>query len=136
MLDPLRFPARRGHAAVVMRFQFADAGGVIGVVVRHQNIGEPPPRLFERRLDRGGLRSVNCGGGAALRIVKQNAEIVLQAPEQICLRRHGSLTWADGITSGNDKSRCNKVKYPARPTARARPAPTCYFAAMDVVDLR
>ena len=60
-----------------MRFQFADAGGVIAVVMRHQNIGEPPAGFFERRLDGRGFRSVNCGGGAACGIMKQNAEIVL-----------------------------------------------------------
>jgi hypothetical protein len=60
-----------------MRFEFTDAGSVIGVMVRHQDIGEPPPGLFERRLDRRGLGGINRGGGAALGIVQQNAEIVL-----------------------------------------------------------
>ena len=60
-----------------MRLELADAGGVVGVMVCHQDIGQPPTGLFQRRLDRGGFGSVNCGSGAALRIVKQNAEIVL-----------------------------------------------------------
>ncbi len=91
MRDALRFVARRDDAAFVVRLKLADAGGVIAVVMRHQNIREPPAGLFERGLDRSGLRRVDGRRRAALRIVNEHAEIILQAGEQIGLSRHVSF---------------------------------------------
>ncbi len=52
MGNALRLGARRDHAAFVTRFELADAGGVIAMMMRHQDFGEPPAGLFQRGLDR------------------------------------------------------------------------------------
>ena len=44
--------ARGDDAAFVLLLEFANALGVIGVVMGHQNIGEPPAGFLQRRLDR------------------------------------------------------------------------------------
>ena len=59
MGDALRLTAGRGHPAVVMRFELANAGGVIGVVMGDENIGEPPAGFLKRRLDRPGFRGID-----------------------------------------------------------------------------
>ena len=44
--------ARGHHAAPMALLELGDAGGVVGVVVRHQDMAEPPSSTLERRLDR------------------------------------------------------------------------------------
>ena len=66
MRDALRLAARRDNAAFVMRFEFGDAGGVIAVMMRHQDVGKAPAGLFQRGLDRSGFRRIDRRGGAAL----------------------------------------------------------------------
>ena len=95
MGDALRLGARRDDAAFVLRFDFANAGGVIGMVMGHQNVAEPPAGLLERRLDRRGLRRVDRRRRAACRIVNEHAEIVLQAGEQIDFSRHVAPSFRD-----------------------------------------
>jgi hypothetical protein len=91
MGNALRLIARRNDAALVMRLEFANALGVIGVMMRDENIREPPAGFGERRLDRGGLWSVDRGGGAGFRIVQQNAEIILEAGKKVRLRGLGPI---------------------------------------------
>src|SRR5580700_2852109 len=88
MRDARRLGTRRDHAAFVLAFDLADALGVIGMMVRHQDVAQPPTGFFERGLDRRRLRHIDRRGGAACRMVDQYAEIVLQAGEQINLRGH------------------------------------------------
>jgi hypothetical protein len=61
---------------------------VIAVVMGDQNFSQFPAGFLQRRLDRRRLRRVDGRGGAGLRIVQQDAEIVLQAGKEIGLRRH------------------------------------------------
>ena len=79
---------RRHHAAVVSLLQLGDAAGVVGVVMRHQDVGELPAGGLQRGLDGRRLRRVDRRGRAARRIVDQHAVIVLQAAEQLGLGRH------------------------------------------------
>ena len=88
MGDALRFLARRDDAAFVVGFEFADAGGVIGVMMGHEDIREPPAGLFQRGLDRRRLRRIDGCRRAARRVVQQDAVIVLEAGEEIGLRGH------------------------------------------------
>ena len=81
--DALRFLARRDHAALMALLRCRNAGGVIAVMVRDQNIGEPPAGLRQRRLDRRRLRRIDGRRGAGLRIVDEHAEIVGQAGKQM-----------------------------------------------------
>jgi hypothetical protein len=76
----------------MMRFEFANAGCVIGVMMRDENVGKPPAGLFMGCFNRRRFGRVDCRGGASLRIVQQNAEIVAQTTEQVGLRGHGNLT--------------------------------------------
>ena len=68
--------------------EFSDAAGVIRVMMGHENVGEPPARRFQRCLDRCCLGRVDRRGRAAFGIVQQHAEIVLEAGEEMDLRRH------------------------------------------------
>ncbi len=88
MGDPLRLGAGRDYAAFVHRFKLADAGGVIAVMMGHQDLGKPPSGLLQRGLDRRGLRSIDGRGGAARGVVNEHAEIIGQAGEQIGFSRH------------------------------------------------
>ena len=88
MSNALRLGARRDDAAFVRCFELADAGGVVGMMMGHQNLGKPPAGLFQRGLDRSGFRRIDRCGGAACRVVDENAEIILQAGEQVGLDSH------------------------------------------------
>ncbi len=59
MSDALRLTAGRGHTAVMMRLELADAGGVIAMMMGDENIGEPPAGFLKRRLDRPGFRGID-----------------------------------------------------------------------------
>ena len=102
----MRCASSRGATTrhLCLRFEFADAGGVIGVVMGDQNIGEPPAGFFQRRLDRSGFRRVDRRRGAALRVVDQHAEIILQAGEQIGLGRHVSPSFRGAAFPANPDS--------------------------------
>jgi hypothetical protein len=63
---------------------------VVGVVMRDENVGQVPAGRLERRLDRGGLRGVNRGGGAAFRVMQQHPVIVGSAGKQPGFRGHGT----------------------------------------------
>ena len=78
---------RRDHAAAVFLLQRRDAVGVVGVMMRHQDVGELPAVGLQRGLDRRGFRRVDRGGGAGRRVVEQHAVIVLQAAETAWFRR-------------------------------------------------
>ena len=69
---------RRNNAAFVMRLERADAGRVIGVVMRDQNIREPPAGLFQRGLDRRSFRGIDRGGRAAFRVVESTPKLSLR----------------------------------------------------------
>ena len=92
----LRFLARRDHAALVLLLQRLDAGGMIGVMVRDQNVGEPPPLFGKRGFDRRGFRRVDRGRRAGGGIVQQDAEIVLQAHEKMGFCRHACVSLPGG----------------------------------------
>src|SRR5262249_49454598 len=79
----------RNYAATMPRLELGDAAGVVGMMVRHQDVGELPAHLGQRSLDRRGLRRIDRRGGAALGVMQQHAVIVLQAGKQMSLRMHG-----------------------------------------------
>ena len=58
------------------------------MVMRDQDIGEPPAGGLERGFDRGGFRRINRRGRAASRIVQEHAVIVLEAEKQMDLGGH------------------------------------------------
>ena len=58
------FLLRRNHAATVPLFQVWDAGGMVVMMMRDQNIGEFPAGRLERGLDGAALRRVDRRGGA------------------------------------------------------------------------
>jgi len=91
VLDFGRLLARRDDAAAVLLLQRRNAGGVIAMMVCHQDIGEPPSGVGESLVDGRGLRRIDGGRGAGRRIVQQNAVIVLQAQEEVGFGRHGWL---------------------------------------------
>jgi hypothetical protein len=72
---------RCDHAAAMALFQCRDAVGVIGMVMRHQNVGEFPAGALQCVLDCAGFRCIDRCRRAARRIVQQNSIIVLQANE-------------------------------------------------------
>ena len=78
----------RDDAARIVLLEFRDAAGVVGMMMGHEDIGEPPAGRFQRRLDRRGLGRVDRRGRAAFGIVQEHAEIVLEAGEEMDLRRH------------------------------------------------
>jgi hypothetical protein len=80
--------ARRHHAAEVLLLQRLDAAGMIGVMVRDQDVGQPPSGSLQGLLDSGRVGCVDGGCGATGRIVKKDAVIVLQAKEQMSFSWH------------------------------------------------
>ena len=64
---------------------------MIGMVVRHEDVGKRPARLREGGQNRPGLgdidRRCRAGGG----IVDEAAEIVLKAHELVNVKRHDEL---------------------------------------------
>ena len=80
---------RRHDAAAVALLELLDAAGVIVMMVGHQNVREPPALGLQRRLHRGRFRRIDCGGCAAFGIVEKDAEIVLEAEEELGLGGHG-----------------------------------------------
>ena len=87
----LRFLARRDDAAEVFLLQLGDAAGMIGVVMRHQNIGEAPAFLGERGIDRAGLGRIDRRRRPGRGVVQQDAVIVFQAGEEMGFGWHSSL---------------------------------------------
>ena len=86
----MRLVLRRDDAAFMMRLERADPGGVVGVVMRDEDIREPPAGLFQRGLHRLRFRGIDRGGRAAFRVMQEHAEIVLETGEQVGLRCHAS----------------------------------------------
>ena len=85
------FLARRDDAAEMLLLQFGDAVGMIGVMMRHQDVGETPPALGERSLDRRGLGCIDGGRGPGRGIMEQDAVIVLEAGKQVSFGWHNWL---------------------------------------------
>ena len=98
--DALRFVARRDDAALVRFLQLRDAAGVVAVMVRHQDVGQPPAGPLERRFDRRRLGRIDRGGRAACRIVDEHAEIVGEADEEVGLYGH-----LDIVVRGRERRR-------------------------------
>jgi hypothetical protein len=61
------------------RLQFRNARGVITMVVRHQNVRQPPSRVGQCFLDRCRFRRVDRSRGARRWVVQQHPVIVLKA---------------------------------------------------------
>ena len=76
MGNAVRLVARRHHPAFVMRLELADAGGVIGVMMGHQNVGQFPSGLLQRGLDRSGFWRIDRSRRSRGRVVDEDAEIV------------------------------------------------------------
>jgi len=72
----------RDHAAAVLLLELRNAGGVVGMMMRDQNVGQPPSGHLERLRDRRRFRRIDGGGCSACRIVQQHTEIVLEAEKQ------------------------------------------------------
>ena len=72
--NSLRFGAWPDHPAAMMFLQRWNALGMVGMIVRDQDVGETPPFLLQRRLDRGRVRSINGGGVTGLGVVQQRRE--------------------------------------------------------------
>ena len=83
-----RLLAWRDHAAFVALLELGDPAGVVAVMMRHQNVGEPPAGLLQRRLDGGGLGGIDRRRRPVRGVVKQDAVIVLEAREEVDLGRH------------------------------------------------
>ena len=91
-----RFTRGSDHAAAMAALELGNAAGVIGVMMRDENIGEPPARRLDCRFDRRGLRRVDRGGAAGFCIVQQDAIVVLETEEQASLcghKTHSVVTW-------------------------------------------
>ena len=89
---------RRHHAAFVFLLERRDAAGVVGVMMRDQDVGELPAGGLERGLDRRRLRRVDRGGRAGRGVVQQHAVIVLQALKQLGFGGHGSILVVGCVT--------------------------------------
>ena len=72
----------------MMSFEFGDPAGVVGMMMGHENIAEAPAGRFQCRLDRRSLGRIDRRGRAASGIVQEHAEIILEAGEEMDLRRH------------------------------------------------
>jgi len=79
------------------------------MVMGDEDVAEPPAGCLQRGLDRRGLGRINCRGRAALGIVQEDAEIILEAKKQTGLRGHVVL-------------RIRSPRLPALGTPRASPA--------------
>src|SRR5262245_58432062 len=78
----------RGDAATMALLELGDAAGVIRVVMSDEDVAESPAGRLQRGLDRRGLGRIDRRGGAALGIVQEDAEIILEAKKQTGLRGH------------------------------------------------
>src|SRR5581483_6082054 len=91
------FPRGRDDAAAVAPLQGLDPGGVIAMMVRHQDLVEPPAGLGQGGFHRTRLRRVDCRRRAAYGIVQQNAVVVAQTREKPQFHRH----WQDLVKGRN-----------------------------------
>jgi len=87
----LRFLARRDDAAEMFLLQLGNPAGMVAVMMRHQDVGEAPTFLGERRIDRAGLGRIDCCRRAGRWVVQQDAVIVFQAGEEVGFGWHSSL---------------------------------------------
>ena len=97
---------RRHHAAAVALLELLDAAGVIVVMVGHQDVGEAPAGGPQRGFHRGRFRRIDGRRRAACGIVEEDAEIVLEAEEELGLGGHGAellrcWAWRFGTDHGS-----------------------------------
>src|SRR6516162_274424 len=73
------FARRSNYATAMALFERCDTAGVIGMMMGHENIREPPSSGVQGRLDRARLGRINRRSSAALRIMQEHAVVVLKA---------------------------------------------------------